>query len=71
MSPPANPRPSSLELKRSTSLLNATGKTLCPLVNADGGKVVLCVEMTIPDEPHSSRQRYRTTSAGRRLLEDE
>ena len=29
------------------------------------------LEMTIPDKPRSSRQRYRTTSAGRQLLKDE
>ncbi|MEX0713214.1 MAG: hypothetical protein WD278_12740 [Pirellulales bacterium] len=28
------------------------------------------LEMTIPDKPRSSKQRYRTTEAGQRLLED-
>jgi DNA-binding PadR family transcriptional regulator len=27
------------------------------------------IEMTIPDKPRSPRQRYRTTEAGRRALE--
>lgn len=27
------------------------------------------LEMTVPDKPRSSRQRYRTTAAGVRLLE--
>lgn len=29
------------------------------------------LEMTIPDKPRSSHQRYRTTEAGRRLLEEQ
>lgn len=29
------------------------------------------LEMTIPDKPRSSRQRYRTTEAGRRILREE
>jgi hypothetical protein len=29
------------------------------------------LEMTIPDKPRSSRQRYRTTPAGARFLEEE
>jgi hypothetical protein len=29
------------------------------------------LEMTIPDKPRSPQQRYRTTPAGARLIEDE
>jgi len=29
------------------------------------------LEMTIPDKPRSPRQRYQTTPAGARLIEDE
>jgi ATP-dependent DNA helicase RecG len=28
------------------------------------------LEMTIPDKPKSSRQRYRTTEAGKRILSE-
>ncbi len=28
------------------------------------------LEMTIPDKPRSKKQRYRTTAAGRRVLEN-
>jgi predicted transcriptional regulator len=29
------------------------------------------IEMTVPDKPRSSKQRYRLTDKGRRWLEDE
>ena len=29
------------------------------------------LEMTIPDKPRSSKQRYQTTDAGRRILESQ
>jgi ATP-dependent DNA helicase RecG len=28
------------------------------------------IEMTVPDKPRSPKQRYRTTSAGRKVLEN-
>lgn len=37
-------------------------QVLRPLIDAG------VLEMTIPDKPRSSRQRYRTTDAGKRIV---
>lgn len=37
-------------------------QVLRPLIDAG------LIEMTIPDKPRSSRQRYRTTDAGKRIV---
>lgn len=39
-------------------------QVLNPLVDAD------LIEMTIPDKPQSSKQRYRLTDKGRQLIRD-
>jgi ATP-dependent DNA helicase RecG len=53
------------ELQRAAGLRDRKhfrGEILGPLVEAD------LIEMTIPDKPRSSRQRYRITAKGRAVL---
>jgi len=62
-----------MEDKAITELMTIVGRTnrtkfrdqvLKPLIN-DG-----LLEMTIPDKPRSSKQKYRLTAKGRKLIQD-
>jgi ATP-dependent DNA helicase RecG len=53
-----------LALASRTNRTKFRDQVINPLISAG------LIEMTIPDKPRSSKQRYRTTAAGHRVLED-
>ncbi|MBK5966803.1 hypothetical protein CCR95_22685 [Thiocystis minor] len=56
------PRAALMEALELTDRMHFSREYLAPALDAG------LVEMTIPDKPNSSRQRYRLTDAGRTLL---